>query len=72
MRTTDRPSAIAPGVAPFASTLQAAAERHRIPTAVAVVADKDRVLLQTSYGHRDSQSGIPVDGQSIFLIASMT
>lgn len=69
MRTINRRSAVALGVgaafsAPaFESTFRAAAERHKIPAAVAMVADKDRILLQ---------SKVQADERSIFLIASMT
>src|SRR6188474_518976 len=69
MTTINRRSAVTLGVAAafsapaFESTFRAAAERHKIPVAVAIVADKDRVLLQ---------SKVQADEKSIFVIASMT
>jgi len=82
MSTINRRSAVGLGVAAavrpvfaasaFQDAFHADAERHKITTAVALVADKDRSLLQVSHGTRDSQSSVRADGKSIFLIASMT
>jgi len=82
MSKLNRRSAVALGMAAatqrsfaapaFETAFRAAAERHKLPVAVAIVADKDRVLLEAADGLRDSQSDIPADGKSIFIIASMT
>jgi methyl acetate hydrolase len=60
MRTINRRSAVALGVG---AAFSAPAERHKVPVAVAMVADKDRILQQSKVG---------ADENSIFLIASMT
>jgi len=82
MRKLNRRSAVALGMAAatqysfsapgFDSAFQAAVERHKIPMAVAIVANKERLLLQSAHGRRDSESSVPADGRSIFTIASMT
>ena len=59
----------APG---FEIAFRAAAERQRIPAAVALVVDAEKTLLQGSHGNRDARSGVPVDTRTIFAIASMT
>ena len=56
----------------FEIAFRAAAKRHNIPAAVALVVDPEKPLLQSSHGNRDSQSSVPVDGRTIFAIASMT
>ena len=82
MRKINRRSAVALGVAAatqrsfsapgFESAFLAAAERYKIPTAVAIVANKERLLLLSAHGRRDAESTVPADGRSIFIIASMT
>ena len=82
MRKINRRRAVALGLAAatqrsysapgFESAFLAAAERYKIPTAVAIVANKERLLLQSAHGRRDAESTVPADGRSIFVIASMT
>lgn len=47
-------------------------DRHKIPCVVAMVADRDQILYQGAFGTRDSESGKPVQMDSVFAIASMT
>lgn len=52
--------------------LRSGIARRKIPCAVGMVATKDKITYQGAFGTRDAVSGIPVKGDSIFLIASMT
>ncbi len=52
-------------------TLRAGIARRKIPAVAAMVATESRVLYSGAFGTRDS-SGVPVSGDSIFSIASMT
>jgi methyl acetate hydrolase len=52
--------------------LQAAVERRDIPSVVAVVANRDRVIYRGAFGVLDDQGAIPLPADAIFRIASMT
>jgi methyl acetate hydrolase len=47
-------------------------ERRKIPCVTAMVASADKILYSGAFGKRDSASGIGVQPDSIFAIASMT
>ncbi len=47
-------------------------ERRKIPCVAAMVASADKILYSGAFGKRDSASGIDVQPDSIFAIASMT
>ena len=47
-------------------------QRRKIPCVTAVVASTDSILYSGAFGKRDSASGIDVQPDSIFAIASMT
>ena len=47
-------------------------ERRKIPCVAAMVASSDKILYSGAFGKRDSASGIAVQPDSIFAIASMT
>jgi CubicO group peptidase (beta-lactamase class C family) len=53
-------------------TLREGLERRKIPQVVAMVASHDRILYSGAFGKRDLASGIEVQPDSIFAIASMT
>lgn len=53
-------------------TVRESAERRKIPAVVAMAVDANRTLHQVAFGNRDSQSSVPVNGDSLFQIASMT
>src|SRR5215470_2403326 len=53
-------------------TLREGIERRKIPCVAAMVASPDRILYSGAFGKRDSASGINVQPDSIFQIASMT
>jgi len=54
------------------ATLRDGIERRRIPCVTAMVASSDRILYSGAFGKRDAASGINVQPDSIFQIASMT
>lgn len=54
------------------TTLREGIERRRIPCVAAMVASQDRILYSGAFGKRDSASGVDVQPDSIFQIASMT
>src|SRR2546421_648536 len=47
-------------------------QRHKIPCAVAMVADAKQVTYTGAFGKRDSASTTPLTADAIFFIASMT
>src|ERR1700681_3282912 len=47
-------------------------ERRKIPCVAAMVASADKILYSGAFGKRDSASGIGIQPDSIFAIASMT
>ena len=53
-------------------TLRDARQRRLIPCLTAVVANSHHVLYKGAFGARDAGSGVPVQIDSIFAIASMT
>ena len=53
-------------------SLRASTTRRNIPALVAMVATPDKVTYSGAFGKRDSASGMPVQLDSIFRIASMT
>ena len=53
-------------------TLREGIERRKIPCVAAMVASPDKILYSGAFGKRDSASGVDVQPDSIFQIASMT
>jgi len=53
-------------------TLREGMERRKIPCVAAMVATPDRILYSGAFGKRDSISGLDIQPDSIFQIASMT
>ena len=53
-------------------TLREGIERRKIPCVTAMVASQNEILYSGAFGKRDSASGIDVQPDSIFAIASMT
>src|ERR1700704_163009 len=53
-------------------TLREGIERRKIPCVTAMVASPDKILYSGAFGKRDSKSGLDVQPDSIFQIASMT
>jgi len=53
-------------------TLREGIERRKIPCVTAMVASADKILYSGAFGKRDLASGIDVQPDSIFAIASMT
>ncbi|MEP6960689.1 MAG: serine hydrolase domain-containing protein [Acidobacteriota bacterium] len=58
--------------APIDEGLRSGMAATRIPSAVAMVVNGDRVLYSGAFGNRDAASNTPVNADSIFQIASMT
>lgn len=56
---------------PLDDTLRSGIAQRKIPAAVGMAASKDTILYAGAFGTRDS-SGVPVNVDSIFSIASMT
>jgi CubicO group peptidase (beta-lactamase class C family) len=54
------------------ATLRDSIERRKIPCVAAMVATPDKILYSGAFGKRDSISGLAVQPDSIFQIASMT
>ncbi len=53
-------------------TLRSSLEQHKIPACVAMAATRDKTTYSGAFGKRDSASGIDVNADCIFMIASMT
>ncbi len=53
-------------------TLREGMERRKIPCVAAMVASQDKILYSGAFGKRDLASGIDIQPDSIFQIASMT
>ena len=53
-------------------TLREGMERRKIPCVAAMVASQNKILYSGAFGKRDSVSGIDIQPDSIFQIASMT
>jgi CubicO group peptidase (beta-lactamase class C family) len=53
-------------------TLREGIERRKIPCVAAMAASSDKILYSGAFGKRDSASGIDIQPDSIFQIASMT
>jgi methyl acetate hydrolase len=53
-------------------TLREGMERRNIPCVAAMVASPDKILYSGAFGKRDAVSGIDIQPDSIFQIASMT
>ena len=53
-------------------TLREGIERRKIPCVAAMVASQDKILYSGAFGKRDLASGIAIQPDSIFQIASMT
>src|SRR6185503_15696687 len=53
-------------------TLREGIERRKIPCVTAMVASADKILYSGAFGKRDLASGVGVQPDSIFAIASMT
>ena len=56
----------------FDAPIAARLDRHRIPGAVAIVADGSRVLYRRAFGMADPSTATPMNADTIFRIASMT
>ena len=56
----------------IASALQPFVERHELAGAVAVVADKDRILSLETVGYADVAAQVPMAADALFWIASQT
>src|SRR4051812_48027956 len=61
----------ASGTTAIDETLRSGIARRKIPAVVGMVANVDKTLYAGAFGQRDS-SGVPVQVDSIFQIASMT
>jgi methyl acetate hydrolase len=53
-------------------TLRASLQKHKIPCCVAMACTADKITYSGAFGKRDSASGVDVNLNSIFVIASMT
>jgi CubicO group peptidase (beta-lactamase class C family) len=53
-------------------TLRASLQRHKIPACVAMACTSAKTTYSGAFGKRDSASGVDVNADSIFVIASMT
>ena len=53
-------------------TLRSSLAQHKIPACVAMSATRDKITYTGAFGKRDSASGVPVNPDSLFVIASMT
>src|SRR6185312_17414989 len=53
-------------------TLREGMERRKIPCVAAMVASQNKILYSGAFGKRDSASGVNIQPDSIFQIASMT
>jgi CubicO group peptidase (beta-lactamase class C family) len=60
------------GATSIDSAFRESVQRLKIPAAVAIATDSSRDIYSGAVGNRDSQSSVPVNGDSIFQIASMT
>src|SRR5579863_9868563 len=60
------------GTAGIDQTLRASLKTHKIPACVAMAATADKTTYSGAFGKRDSASGVDVNADSIFVIASMT
>src|SRR3984885_13220063 len=60
------------GTAGIDQTLRASLKTHKIPACVAMAATTDKTTYSGAFGKRDSASGVDVNADSIFVIASMT
>lgn len=69
--TSLRPLLAASGSDVVDETLRSGISKRRIPAVVGMVASKDKTLYAGAFGKRDS-SGVPVQTNNIFQIASMT
>ena len=53
-------------------TLHSSLQQHKIPCAVAMACTSAKTTYSGAFGKRDSASGVAVNADSIFVIASMT
>jgi len=53
-------------------TLRASLQQHKIPACVAMAATSSKTTYSGAFGKRDSKSGVDVNADSMFVIASMT
>jgi methyl acetate hydrolase len=53
-------------------TLRASLQQHKIPACVAMAATSTQTTYSGAFGKRDSKSGVDVNADSLFVIASMT
>ena len=53
-------------------TLSASLKQHKIPACVAMAATSTKTTYSGAFGKRDSKSGVDVNADSMFVIASMT
>jgi methyl acetate hydrolase len=53
-------------------TLRSSVQQHKIPACVAMAATSTQTTYSGAFGKRDSKSGVDVNPDSLFVIASMT
>ena len=53
-------------------TLRSSVQQHKIPACVAMAATTTQTTYSGAFGKRDSKSGVDVNPDSLFVIASMT
>ena len=53
-------------------TLRSSVQQHKIPACVAMAATATQTTYSGAFGKRDSKSGVDVNADSLFVIASMT
>ncbi|MGI6344154.1 MAG: serine hydrolase domain-containing protein [Bacillota bacterium] len=59
-------------IAAFENYLEQIRQAYQAPGIVVALAEQGEVTYQASFGHRDLAAGLPVDGQTIFGLASVT
>jgi methyl acetate hydrolase len=60
------------GTSGIDQTLRSSLQQHKIPACVAMAATSTKTTYSGAFGKRDSASGIDVNADSLFMIASMT
>src|SRR5271170_5470953 len=60
------------GTAGIDQALRSSLQQHKIPACVAMAATSSKTTYSGAFGKRDSASGIDVNADSLFMIASMT
>src|SRR5271156_5918273 len=60
------------GTAGIDQTLRSSLQQHKIPACVAMAATSSKTTYSGAFGKRDSKSGVDVNADSMFVIASQT